>query len=223
MNENKEPNVENNNTPKEVVKRKTNWGFTLFACIATGVIVFLAMNIGEKAGKIVAPETNGSSSNVTSNSDSNSNSNEVSNSNVTSNTTSNVTSDVTSNATSNPTSNVTSNVTSNTTQSTNNNCNAVSVRTYRFFGYTVGNDPDMYTTLKLYSNGKYDLYVNACSHIEKTSGNYKETDASIALMGAKKITFTKKGQGTYLEFDFAKLDACNNSGGTFSLESSKLN
>lgn len=101
---------ENNNVSKEVVKRKTNWGFTLFACIATGVIVFLAMNLGEKAGKIVDPDTNGSSSNVTSNQDSNSNSNEVSNSN--SNIDSNVNSNVESNVTSNqPTSNVTSNTT----------------------------------------------------------------------------------------------------------------
>lgn len=96
-----EQNADSNNTSKEVVKRKTNWGFTLFACLATGIIVFLAMNLGEKAGKIVNPDTNDSSSNVTSN-ESNSNSNELSNSN------SNIDSNVTSNQ---PTSNTTSNVT----------------------------------------------------------------------------------------------------------------
>lgn len=95
-----EQNVDNNKVSKEVVKRKTNWGFTLFACLATGIIVFLAMNLGEKAGKIVDPDTNDSSSNVTSN-ESNSNSNELSNSN--SNIDSNVTSNVNSNTTSNDT------------------------------------------------------------------------------------------------------------------------
>lgn len=97
-----EQNVDNNKVSKEVVKRKTNWGFTLFACLATGIIVFLAMNLGEKAGKIVNPDTNDSSSNVTSN-ESNSNSNELSNSN----------SNIDSNATSNqPTSNVTPTISS---------------------------------------------------------------------------------------------------------------
>lgn len=41
-------------------KKKRNWLFTLFACIATGVIVFLAMNIGEDLGKTVDPKTDSS-------------------------------------------------------------------------------------------------------------------------------------------------------------------
>ena len=41
-------------------KKKRNWLFTLFACIATGVIVFLAMNIGEDLGKTVDPITDSS-------------------------------------------------------------------------------------------------------------------------------------------------------------------
>ncbi len=74
---------------KVETKKKGNGLFTLFACIMTGVIVFLATNVGQKASKVVDPDTNGGSkeSNVTSN--------------VESNTTSNVESNVTSNVTSN--------------------------------------------------------------------------------------------------------------------------
>lgn len=89
--------VENNSGNEVVQKRKTNWGFTLFACLATGIIVFLAMNLGEKASKVVDPGTNSKSSNITSNEDSNSNSNSNENSNVNSNVESN--SNVTSNTT----------------------------------------------------------------------------------------------------------------------------
>lgn len=89
---------ENKNNGENVVvqKSKTNWGFTLFACLATGIIVFLAMNLGQKASKIVDPNTDSKSSNVTSN-ESNSNSNVVSNSNETSNVESNINSNMTSN------------------------------------------------------------------------------------------------------------------------------
>ena len=69
-------------------KKKGNVLFTLFACVMTGVIVFLATNIGQKASKTVDPDTP-KKSEVTSNVESN----------TTSNTTSNVTSNVTSNTT----------------------------------------------------------------------------------------------------------------------------
>lgn len=195
--------VENNSGNEVVQKRKTNWGFTLFACLATGIIVFLAMNLGEKASKVVDPGTNSKSSNITSNEDSNSNSNSNENSNVNSNVESN------------------SNVTSNTTQtSVDNKTTEVSVRTYRYFGHLEGKSADSYTTLKLYSNGKYDLYVNVCSGVQKYSGNYKETDTSISITGGKNITFTKNDDS--LEFDFSKLDACNDPGVGLTLESAAL-
>ncbi len=79
---------------KEEPKKKGNGLFTLFACVMTGVIVFLATNIGQKASKTVDPDTP-KKSEVTSNVESNNTSN------VESNTTSNVTSNVESNATSN--------------------------------------------------------------------------------------------------------------------------
>lgn len=193
--------VEDNSGNKVVQKCKTNWGFTLFACLATGIIVFLAMNLGEKASKVVDPDTNSKSSNITSNEDSNSNSSEVSNSNIDSN--------------------VDSNVTSNTTQtSVDNKTTEVSVRTYRYFGHLEGKSEDSYTTLKLYSNGKYDLYVNVCSGVQKYSGNYKETDTSISITGGKNITFTKNDDS--LEFDFSKLAACNDPGVGLTLESAAL-
>lgn len=57
--QNAEQNVEQNVEVKEVKpKKKRNWVFTLFACIATGVIVFLAMNIGQNLSKTVEPDTN---------------------------------------------------------------------------------------------------------------------------------------------------------------------
>ena len=83
------------NEVKVETKKKGNGLFTLFACIMTGIIVFLATNIGQKASKTVDPDTPKK--------------NEVT-SNVESNTTSNVESNVTSNATSNVVSNTTSNV-----------------------------------------------------------------------------------------------------------------
>lgn len=101
--------MDNENKVEEVVTKETKKTssifFTIFACLMTGVVVFLATNIGQKASKAVNPDTNtqkceetsNKESNVTSNVDSNSNSNVVSNvtSNVTSNTTSNVTSNTT--------------------------------------------------------------------------------------------------------------------------------
>jgi hypothetical protein len=68
----------------EEPKKKRNGLFTLFACVMTGIIVFLATNIGQKASKTVDPDTPKK--------------NEVT-SNVESNTTSNVASNVTSNTT----------------------------------------------------------------------------------------------------------------------------
>ena len=49
---------EKNTEEKEVVvKKKNNWLFTLFACVMTAIIVALAMNLGQKASKIVDPDT----------------------------------------------------------------------------------------------------------------------------------------------------------------------
>ena len=99
------------NEVKVETKKKGNGLFTLFACVMTGIIVFLATNIGQKASKTVDPDTpskNTSSnvtsnieSNITSNVESNVTSNVLSNSNVVSNTTSNVVSNKQSNTTSN--------------------------------------------------------------------------------------------------------------------------
>lgn len=60
---------------KVVEKRKTNWLFTIFACIMTGVIVYLAIGLGDKASKIIDPDTGKSESKEekTSNVESNSN------------------------------------------------------------------------------------------------------------------------------------------------------
>ena len=62
---------------KVETKKKGNGLFTLFACVMTGIIVFLATNLGDKAAKTVDPETNGGSttSNVASNVESNTTSN----------------------------------------------------------------------------------------------------------------------------------------------------
>ena len=67
-------------------KKKSNGLFTLFACVMTGIIVFLATNIGQKASKTVDPDTpkkNEVTSNVESNTTSNVESNVNSNSNST--------------------------------------------------------------------------------------------------------------------------------------------
>ena len=80
----------------EEPKKKGNGFFTVFACVMTGIIVFLACNLGDKASKVVDPETN-SGDTTTSNVESNVASNAVSNtdSNVVSNVTSNVVSNTT--------------------------------------------------------------------------------------------------------------------------------
>ena len=98
------------------------------------------------------------------------------------------------------------------------------VRTYRFFGTVDGSSPDMYTTLKLYSNEKYDFYLNRCSEIVKYSGNYSETNENIILIANSEydydICLIKKDNGNYLEFgtDILVFD----SGGKFCLESFAL-
>ncbi len=86
--------AENNQEVKvETPKKKRNWLFTLFACVATGVIVYLAINIGNNASKTVDPDVNKSCDKV-SNSNIESNSNEIidsnSNSTVENNTTSSI-------------------------------------------------------------------------------------------------------------------------------------
>ena len=190
---------------KVETKKKGNGLFTVFACVMTGVIVFLASNLGDKASKVVDPETN-SGNTTTSNVASN----------VESNVASNVESNVASNAVSNVTSNVESNVTSNTATT------QVTVRTYRFFGYTENSGgPDMYTTLKLYSNKKYELFVNKCSGVQKYTGTYTETDKSVVLAGEIQMTLAKEN-GDNLKFDYDKVLACGNSGGSFGLENTVL-
>ena len=96
-------------------------------------------------------------------------------------------------------------------------------RTYRFFGYESDKDPDMYTTLKLYSNGNYDFYINKCSSIERKSGKYEETSNTISLTGDFEYTFKKIDNGNSLEYDFEQIISCVESGGNFSLESYMLN
>ena len=96
-------------------------------------------------------------------------------------------------------------------------------RTYRFFGYDDDKDPDMYTSLVLNSDGEYELYVNQCSFIEKTVGIYKETEDSIVLLGDKEITFPKLNNGNTLDFSKTGILKCNESSGTFSLDSYMLN
>ena len=99
------------------------------------------------------------------------------------------------------------------------NTNQIFVRTYRFFGYEANKGPDMYTTLKLFSNNKYEFFVNDCEKVEKYSGIYAETDNSITLCGEANYTFNKKKDGNVLDFATANVDVCSESGGTFALES----
>ena len=117
----------------------------------------------------------------------------------------------------------------NTNAGENNNSmtNQVSLRTYRFFGYSVSDGPDMYTTMKLYSNGEYELYINKCSFIDKLSGNYSETDDNITLIGDNDIVITKKDNGNSLDLvtglNNANLHICNVTSGNFMLEDYMLN
>lgn len=104
----------------------------------------------------------------------------------------------------------------------NNNVQELSVKTYRFFGYTGEDNADMYTTLKLYSDGTYEFYINNCHGVNKEIGKYTETNNKISLTGDKNMEFNKIENGNTLEFNFEELGACNNSGGRFSLESSVL-
>lgn len=99
------------------------------------------------------------------------------------------------------------------------NTNQIFVRTYRFFGYEANKGPDMYTTLKLYSNNKYEFFVNDCERVAKYSGNFIETDNLITLSGEANYTFNKKKDGNVLDFATANVDVCSESGGTFALES----
>ncbi len=103
----------------------------------------------------------------------------------------------------------------------NNEVQMVSVRTYRFFGYTEDFGPDMYTTLKFYSNSKYELFVNNCHGVTRFAGTYKETDKDFTLTGEKNINFIKANDGS-LKFDVTKLGTCNDPTGRFSLESKIL-
>ena len=109
----------------------------------------------------------------------------------------------------------------------NNSAENITTRTYRFFGYNYNAGPDMYTTLKLYSNGKYDYYINECSAIGKFSGSYTETEDKISLFGkittifSGDISFKKINNGNTLEFNFNN-PSCSETGGSFSLESYML-
>lgn len=117
----------------------------------------------------------------------------------------------------------TNNTTDNTTKTENTGNQDQSVRTYRFFGYTTNNGPDMYTTLKLYSNGKYDFYVNNCEGVNKLSGTYTETETSLTLNGEKNIIFPKKSNGNELDYEASNAGSCGNISGSFMLESYMLN
>lgn len=110
-------------------------------------------------------------------------------------------------------------ITTTTKNELDNNINQISIRTYKFFGYDVNKGPDMYTTLKLYSNNKYEFFINDCERVEKYSGNFIETDNLITLSGEANYTFNKKKDGNVLDFATANVDVCSESGGTFALES----
>lgn len=107
------------------------------------------------------------------------------------------------------------------------NSNQSFVRTYRFFGYSMTDGPDMYTTLKLHSNGKYDLFLNMCSGVDKISGDYVENDVNITLNGEKNIVLSKIDNGNSLDLlnGLKNVDmfVCNYSSGSFSLEDYMLN
>ena len=99
---------------------------------------------------------------------------------------------------------------------------SVSVRVYRFFGYEEGSSPDMYTTLKLYSDGNYEFYINQCEGAGKYTGKYTETDSKISLSGDYENDLKKIDNGNSLDYDGE--DSCNGpTGGSFSLESYMLN
>ena len=109
----------------------------------------------------------------------------------------------------------------NSTLGSSNKSDVVGTKTYRFFGYTDNNGPDMYTSLKLYPDKKYELFVNICSGVKKYSGTYIETSTGITLKGEMNITFAKD-KGNALKFDFNKIDTCGDSGGRFVLESEAI-
>ena len=94
----------------------------------------------------------------------------------------------------------------------------VTTKTYRFFGYNTESTPDMYTTLKLYSDGNYAFYINNCEGVTKYSGTYTEDDKSITLTGEKNLKLDKKDAGSSLNIDYQTIGACHDSGGFFSLE-----
>lgn len=95
--------AENNQEVKvETPKKKRNWLFTLFACLATGIIVYLAINIGNNASKTVDPDVNKSCDKVASE-DSNK---QTSNSNVETNSNENVDSNSNSTVENNTTSSI---------------------------------------------------------------------------------------------------------------------
>ena len=87
--------MENEEIKSTSSKKKTNIGFTLFACIMTGVIVFLATNLGQKAAKVVDPETKSTKSNTEEKIESSSNVESTEASNVTSNAETSVTKEMT--------------------------------------------------------------------------------------------------------------------------------
>ena len=166
--------MDNENKEEVVVskscKKTGSIFFTIFACLMTGVIVFLATNIGLKAAKTVDPEpkcpTSNKESNVTSN--------------VESNTTSNVASNVVSNTTSNVASNTTSNVTSNTTTVAKTYTTTELEGIYEFT-YT-----DKSTkVLTLYKEGLFEMHVNipvpGCP--DMLFGNYTVEGNKITLFG----------------------------------------
>ncbi len=93
-------------------------------------------------------------------------------------------------------------------------------RTYRFFGMNTESAPDMYTALKLNSDGKYIFYINNCEGVTKYIGEYTETNNVVRLTGEMTLDLEKTENGTILKFDLEKAGVCHDSGGSFSLEDS---
>ena len=135
---------------KVETKKKGNGLFTVFACVMTGVIVFLASNLGDKASKVVDPETNSGNT-----------------------TTSNVESNVASNVTSNDVSNTVSNVTSNVVSNTNNNAQVITDKyTLEFYKFKDEASMNKYYNAQVEyqkqaaTGGKVDIITNNANVFE---------------------------------------------------------
>ena len=163
----------------EAPKKKGNGLFTLFACIMTGIIVFLAINIGQKASKVVDPDTGSSKTKAVSNSNSNDASNKESN--LESNTTSNVESNVTSNA---------------TTPSTTDTVKYTNKSVAGVYEFTRADKTTH--VIELYSEGIFEEYVslNAPGCPDMLFGNYSIEGDKITLYGVVSYGCSCEGKKT---------------------------